>query len=756
MADQQQHHTRQTRSAVVRVETAAVVGSVEEHLDGRPAARGVTIDGPTTREIDDAFWLERAPHGGYQLQVSIADVGSWITPDQTPTLDQTAYRRAFTRYAANWYQPMLPRLLAEDRLSLLEGQARPTITLTIPLDAHCSPGEPQIAQTVLRSGKQLSYETAERELEQAENDLGSMLQLAHEVAQGLLQARRLRGALAIYDLPTGWMTTEEGFLRRLGVEDQYQVQLITAEFMILANQAAAHFLATRGIPALYRNQKATAIAPERPSLLQMLDTVVSHPTFSSPERVSATFQLALERATYAPTLAGHYGLNLPAYLHITSPLRRYPDLVNQRMLLAVLREDSLPSSRAALEDIAASINGREQGAREAKRAHFLSLYDRRVGVLVAAATRDPSAEIGALARLDARKFHSVLRIAAEGQALFPPVEQEILRRLETRQLYAHDLFTLLFRFPTRGAAWERVKTAALRQLQRTPEYASNLLLMGANALAWSSPSYETLPGEGEFAPLFRVRATITRAGQQYASAWQSAPQKQRAKHLAATNLILQLASGAQQAEPLDVEDGSLASMPDDSSRQPTSAPASPRPGEPARPNYKGQLNDQMQARQWERPVYVVRCQSGLPHAPLFVVEGKTSIGGNACTAQGEGRTRIEAEQHAAQQLLSLLAQMPSQEAPPALSSDKPTAMSALNELQQKAVIEAVTYSYEQQGQPHDGSFRCTCTVTAADGRTVESSGVGKTKKQAAQDAAAQALAHLTAGENGESEQEVQR
>lgn len=678
----QQHHTRQTRSAVVRTEAAAVVRSVEERLDRRLAVKGVTIDGPTSRELDDAFWLERAPHGGYQLQVSIADVGSWITPDQTPALDQAAYRRAFTRYAADRYQPMLPRLLAEDRLSLLEGRARPTITITIPLDAQFSPGEPQIAQTVLRSSKQLSYAAAERELDLAETDLGPMLQLAHEVAQGLLRARRLRGALAAYDLPSGWMTTEEGFLRRLEVEERYQAQLITAEFMILANQAVAHFLAAKGIPALYRNQKATAIAPERLSLLQMLDTVVSHPTFSPPERISATFQLALERASYAPTLEGHYGLNLPAYLHITSPLRRYPDLVNQRILQAALRNDSLPFSRAALEEIAASINRLEQEAREAKRIHFLSLYDRRVGALVAAATRDPSAEISALAGLDARKFHSVLRIAAEGQALFPPVEQEILRRLEAQQLYAHDLFTLLFRFPTRGADWERVKTAALGQLQRTPEYASNLLLMGANAFAWSRPTYETIPVQGEFTPRFRARAIITRAGQQYASAWQSAPQKRRAKHLAATNLVHQLAGGAQQAGPLDGEDGSMASTPDGSLRPPASAPASPQPSAPAL--------------------------------------------------------------------------VPLSKLPPASAFAQQTAMSALHELKQKAMVETVTYSYEQQGQPHDRLFLCTCTVTATDGRRVERSGVGKTKKRAAHDAAAHALAHLTADEQSRGEQEMQR
>ncbi len=743
----QGRHARRAFSAEARAEAAEVIRRIAESIDRRPAVKGITIDGPATREVDDALWLERAPGGGYRLQVSIADVGAWVTPELTPALDQAAYERGFTRYAVNYYEPMLPRALAEGQLSLLEGQGRPTITFTIPLDAQLAPGEPQIAQTVLYSGKQLSYEAAELELDQPETDLGAMLQLGWEVAQRLLQARRMRGALAVYDLPGGWVTTEEGFLHKLGAEERYKAQLITAEFMILANQAAAHFLASRGLLALYRNQKATAIAPERLTLLQMLDTAISHPKLSPPERVGATFQLALERASYAPTLEGHYGLNLPAYLHVTSPLRRYPDLVNQRILLAALRQDSHPYSRAALEEIAASINTLEQEAREARRAHYLSLYDQQVEGLVAAATRDPTG-MESLASLDARKFHSVLRIAAEGQMLFPAVEQEILRRLEARQVYAHDLFTLLFRFATSGAAWERVKTAALRELQRTPEYASNLLLMGANALGWSAPHYE-ITTKGKLAPLFYARVSVTRDGQVYTSAWRSALQKRRAKHLAAVNLALQLAGAPQEDDAPDV-DASPASAPEEVVPQAVSVPVPVPPGNTGRHNYKGQLQEYTQARRWERPVYVVRRQSGPSHAPLFEVEVSISAPDGVYSAQGEGGTRIEAEQRAAQQLFRLLPPTLSQEASLGISSDTQTALSVLHELQQKAAIRSVTYGYEQQGQAHEAMFLCRCVVMAAD-QVIQGIGLGKTKKQAAQAAAAQALASLQLTKREETE-----
>jgi ribonuclease R len=733
-------------SLAALAEAEAVSKSVAERLAARPAARGITIDGPTSTDLDDAFWLGRLPQGGYQLQVSIADVGSWVTPRQTPALDRAAFRRAFTRYEGERYRPMLPSLLSEDQLSLLEGRLRPAITITLVLDEQLRLSESHIAQTALRSSKRLSYEAAERELDQPQTPLAPMLRLAYEVARGLLNGRRLRGALAAYHLPTGWITTEDGLLRKLGAAEQYKAQLITAEFMILANQAFAHFFASQGILALYRNQKATAVAPERLTLLQLLDTAVQHPALVSPERIRATFQLAMERARYAPTLEGHFGLNLPAYVHMTSPIRRYPDLVNQRILLAVLNGEEPPYLKADLERIAKAVNGKEQGVKEAKRHHYLALHDRHIEGLIAEDGEENQAPSQSLADLDAKTFHSVIRMAAEGQMLFPAVEQEILRRLEAHQLYAHDLFTLLFRFDTSGAAWERVKTAALRELARTPHHAPSMLLMGQHVLGWSAPAYEFSADRMEYITVFQARASVHIAGQDYVSAWQRAPQKSRAKQLASADLITRIAGKESAAFSAGAEAERLADGPGESSCQPADSSALAPASSAVMPNYKGQLLEVVQARRWNLPVYIEVERSGPPHAPFFSVEAMVSGQGQQYSAKGEGTTKAQAEQRAAQRLLLLIPPLSPAAPVPAAPADKRAARSALHEMQQKALIKTITYSYERSGQEHEGLYTCTCAVVAADDQPLAATGQGTTKKQAAQEAAFQMLSLLSDGD----------
>ncbi len=742
MAFQPEKNKRASSSAAL-AEAEAVSRSINEHLAGRAVAQGITIDNPTSLDLDDAFWIERLPQGGYQLQVSIAEVGSWITPHQTPALDRAAFRRAFTRYERNRYHPMLPKSLSEDQLSLLEGCLRPAITITLLLDTQLRLGESHIAQTALRSRKRLSYDAVERELEHPQTTLAPMLQLAYEIAQGLFHGRRLRGALAAYDLPTGWITTEDGLLRTLGAAERPRAQFIPAEFMILANQAFAHFFASRGLLALYRNHKATAIAPERFALLQLLDTAVQHPTPGSAERIRATFQLAMERARYAPTVEGHFGLNLPAYVHMTSPIRRYPDLVNQRILLAALNGESPPYLRAELEQIAEAVNRREQEVKEARGNHFLALHDRRIERLAAGDVKNEKASSQSLARLDAKTFHSIIRITAESQMLFPTVEQEILSRLEARQLYAHDLFTLLFRFSTSGAAWERVKAAALQSLARTPEHASSMLLMGQHALGWSSPSYEFSSAQVEQTSFFQARASVSFGGLAYASSWQQAPQKGRAKQLASAELLLQIAGKPSEAFLASLEDERPTdSLSNDTGQLPESFVAV-LSGDPVLPNYKGQLLEEAQARHWVRPVYVEQGRSGPPHAPLFSVEGTVIGHGKHYSACGEGTTKAQAEQNAAQKILQLLPAQPQETPIPAAHAHKQPARNVLHEMQQKALIKSIVYSYERSGREHDGMFTCTCTVMTADDRPLAETGTGTTKRQAAQEAAIQLVARLS-------------
>jgi ribonuclease R len=221
--DPRPQHTEETER-----EAAAIITRLPKALQSRTVVRGITIDSPTSKDLDDAFWLERDVGGGYRLAISIADVGSFVTTE-TQALDRAAQQRAFTRYLAEHQVPMLPRFLSEDALSLLPEQVRPAITLSIPLDERLHPEAPSILPTVVCSERRFSSEEVDRELTQPHTAFAPMLQEAVHLATALLERRRATGALAFYDLHQGWATTEEGLLFRLHERERHQGHILIQE-----------------------------------------------------------------------------------------------------------------------------------------------------------------------------------------------------------------------------------------------------------------------------------------------------------------------------------------------------------------------------------------------------------------------------------------------------------------------------------------------------------------------------------------------
>ncbi|WP_052889027.1 RNB domain-containing ribonuclease [Thermogemmatispora carboxidivorans] len=745
-------------SEKARAEARAAVSRVPALLEGRPLVKGITIDGPASRDLDDALWLEPLPTGGALLQISIADVASLLTPQLTPALEREVRERAFTRYYSNHTVPLLPRLLSEEHLSLLEGQRRPAVTLTLPFDTSWQPGEPHLGLTCLVSVKRFSYAEADALLNEPDRPLGAMLRGLYRLAEQLFQLRRARGSLALYDLHRGWATSEEGFLLRLSSEQRHRSYLLIQECMILANQLFAQLLAQRGLPALYRNHCSKPIAPTGEALREMLETALLRPDHVRPEQVSATIQLVVERATYAPTLRGHFGLQLPAYLHLTSPLRRYADLVNQRILLSLVQGESckpLPA-REELEEIASHLNEVERSLKAAKPAYFLSLYEQQLQKQVEDALAQGGEGSRPLAGLDARRFHSLVRIAAQSQLLPPVIEAEILARLQEDALGAHDLFTLLFRFSTAGQSWERLKRAALSSLCRQPQHAISLLAMGQQILGWEAPTYEeqTFFSSGG-QPCFMACASLRLTDQHYRSATYQAQRKDRARQLASADLLVRVSGlGSEESAPLLQELSN--------SRCPTPG-AEEQPGEPeerkkqveqqsyqedqgpeslpAEGNYKGTLQELAHGHRWGTPLYRLLAHSGPAHAPHFMAECELTIAGERYSASGHGSSRARAEQAAARNLLLRLPLPPAQRQA-LLGPSERSAMRLLNELLQRRRIERAEYTYVQSGSPQEPLFTCTCTVTLPSGETRTAAAQGKTKRSAARGAALKMLKAL--------------
>jgi len=318
-------------------------------FEGREDLRGefiVTIDPDDARDFDDAIHVERIG-SGWRLGVHIADVAAYVEPDSP--LDREARQRGNSVYLPDRVIPMLPERLSNGVCSLNPGVDRLTHSVFIHFDKHGAAKSARFGHSVIRSAHRLTYKQAYAILTAAPGDqLGDRLHLAWELAAQLRQRRFEHGALDL-DFPEVkvWVDKEGHPVKLERVENDKSHQLIE-EFMLVANEAVARELKKRAIPTIYRiheNPDPEKLAEYREFVLGFNYRVgdVTHRAElqrllaeirGKPEEQALKVALlkSLKRARYSPQPLGHYGLAKANYLHFTSPIRRYADLVVHRAL----------------------------------------------------------------------------------------------------------------------------------------------------------------------------------------------------------------------------------------------------------------------------------------------------------------------------------------------------------------------------------------------------------------------------------------
>ncbi len=329
-------------------------------LRGRDDLRALytfTIDGDTSKDFDDAVSLTENGDGTVTLGVHIADVGHYVK--QGSALDREAFDRGTSVYFADRVAPMLPTALSNGICSLNPGVDRLTLTCFMTVDSAGDVKSYHISRSVIRSHERMTYKVCNLLLAgEGGAELEARYQALLPTLKGLaaldrkLQAKRhRRGALDLETSERCILCDREGKPVEVLQKGAGQSEGIIESMMLLANETVAKHLADRGLPAVYRIHEAPS-AEKVNALRQMLAPLgyevrnASHGVFQSLLKKSkGTEQEALMnmlvlrtmmKASYSPENLGHFGLAADYYCHFTSPIRRYPDLMVNRVLTAEL------------------------------------------------------------------------------------------------------------------------------------------------------------------------------------------------------------------------------------------------------------------------------------------------------------------------------------------------------------------------------------------------------------------------------------
>ncbi len=355
----------------------------------------VTIDGADAKDFDDAVFAISDPdprnEGGWRAIVAIADVSHYVHPGDA--LDKEAYLRGNSVYFVDRVVPMLPEHLSNGLCSLRPNEDRACLAVEMIIDKSGKIKSHRFKRGLMRSKARLTYDQVEDAI-QGKAD-ATTAQLMDDVItplygcyKSLKKARDLRGTIQVETIENVFTLNDDGTVQAAKAKNRLESHQLIEEFMIAANVAAAKTLQAKDWPTVYRIH-------ERPdkSRLQNLYSLaknlkISVKKFDGKNVIGSINELlhivrdlpyfrlfndlvlrSQAQARYSPHNMGHFGLNLAAYCHFTSPIRRYADLVVHRTLIAALDLDNVKRVAIDLDlaTVSEHISKTERIAMEAER-----------------------------------------------------------------------------------------------------------------------------------------------------------------------------------------------------------------------------------------------------------------------------------------------------------------------------------------------------------------------------------------------------
>jgi exoribonuclease-2 len=320
--------------------TAPIIDSMQNSRRDLTQLHVYTIDDISTTEIDDGLSIETMADGRKRIWIHIADPTRWLDPESI--LDKDARKRGTSVYLPTGVIPMFPMDLATGAMSLIQSQVCHAMSFAVDLDEVGAVSHYEIMASLIKPNYRLTYDDVEEMLQLGvEDDLDRLA----EYARLRKKWRVAQGAIEIHLPDTSVKVDSKSDIKESDhlivelMEDTFSRQLV-AEMMILAGEVAARFAQTHNIPIPYRYQEQPELPP--------LDTLMQLP--SGPVREFAICR-CMTKGLLGLYASRHAGLGLDAYAQVTSPIRRYSDLLAHWQIKAFLRGSPLPFTAERLTEI---------------------------------------------------------------------------------------------------------------------------------------------------------------------------------------------------------------------------------------------------------------------------------------------------------------------------------------------------------------------------------------------------------------------
>jgi ribonuclease R len=363
----------------------------KDNWDGREDFREVTtftIDPVDAKDFDDAISFRRNSDDSVEVGVHIADVTHYMKPSSA--LEEEAQKRATSVYLVDRVVPMLPEVLSNELCSLRPQEEKACFSCIFTMRG-AEIIDYRIARTVIYSDHRFAYEDVQKILEGEEGVYADELRSLNAIAKDLRHKRLKAGAIAFYKTEVRFQLDENKKPIGVLLKVQKDAHKLIEEFMLLANRTVAAHIGNpkKGEPRIFPYRvhdkpdfekladffkfigkfgyevrvKSTKDLPR--AINELLDLIRGKP---EEEVISMMAIRSMAKAYYSTENIGHFGLSFPYYVHFTSPIRRYPDVLVHRLLARYLKGEQAGMNPDELEALCEHSSEQERKAAEAERA----------------------------------------------------------------------------------------------------------------------------------------------------------------------------------------------------------------------------------------------------------------------------------------------------------------------------------------------------------------------------------------------------